>query len=415
MKVGDHIKLIHDRSLDIWSILDTKWINPECKWISIIQVADGRHDFVGFRVVAAYLDLVDEHIRLQVILHGGLQKLRRALGAVDDVEVDASRVKRIMLFQSLLMSKLLYGSGAWQPMHIQTQRSWHSKLMHLYASIAPSVICAEGVSTLDILADVSLACPQLVLAVQRLRLFSRVMRSEMTDLLAVLQAQAPGEGWLDSVCQDIVHMSRLLPIPEVVEAATNGCSRTLAQYAFAHPRFFLALSKRAMQAYQCYLRIWRDFRKFQSDFDHDASQFGVTWHDSFVPRTHAADFICDFCNASFHTFHGLCTHVWKQHQISTVAQSYAQGATCRACLKRYDGRSALINHLRYFRTGCLLKLIATTAPLSPEEIRKYSTKTVSKFSKSVTLSARLAIDVQLSAYLARFFPGHGNVVPICHT
>ena len=148
-----------------------------------------------------------------------------------------------MLFRSLLMSKLLFSSGAWQCMQIRTQRSWYSQLMNLYAAIAPTTKRGEGVSTLDLLADVKLDSPRLVLAVQRVRLFARVMQSEMLELFAVLQAQSSDESWLGLVCQDLTQFARLVPLPELAHAAHTNNSRAIANFSFAHPKFLLLWSR----------------------------------------------------------------------------------------------------------------------------------------------------------------------------
>ena len=277
---------------------------------------------------------------------------------------------RTMLFQALIMSKLVFSSGAWQQMHIHTQRTWHSQVMRLYAAIAPSVVRAEGVSTLDLLADVKLASPRLVLACQRVRLFSRIMQGEMIDLFAVLQAQDVETSWLTLVCRDLVQMSRLLPLPELDEALVQEDAKTIANFCFTHPSFLQKVTKKVVQSFQQYLQLWKDFRHFQKAYDDEASAFGVTWHDTITPRSLVDSYGCDYSTASFPTFHGLCTHVWKQHNIVAVAQKYAIGNTCRACLKRYDGRPQLLHHLKYFRTGCLLKLISQCPPLSESELQE---------------------------------------------
>ena len=285
---------------------------------------------------------------------------------------------KVMLFQSLLMSKLLFSSGAWQSMHIQTQRSWHSKLMHLYASIAPTLKRADGISTLDLLADVGLASPRLVLAIQRVRLFARVIQSEMVELFAVLQAQQEDTSWLQMICQDITQFARIVPLTELDHPTQTVTPRALANYAFEHSRFLPLLCKKVITAYQSYLRLWRDFRQFQAAYDSEATAFGITWHSAIAPRSTEAFYSCDHCSATFPSFHGLCTHVWKQHQVAAVAQRYATGSTCRACLKRYDGRQQLIHHLRYFRTGCLLKLIATKLPMNDEDLEAIQQEDLAK-------------------------------------
>ena len=275
---------------------------------------------------------------------------------------------RLLLFQSLLMSKLTYGCGAWQYMHIQTQRSWHSQLMKLYASIAPVMKRAEGVSTLDILADIGVAPPILVLMCHRFRLFGRLLQVELHEILAVLQAQQPETSWLQLLCQDVTRIASLVTRPDLHRPGDSPDIQSLASLAFQQPRYFAKLSKKVVEIYQGYLKLWKDYRRFQADFDREAQSHGVDWTERETPQHVEGSFVCDHCAAVFDSFHGLCTHTWKLHNIHNVAQQYAITPTCRACLKCYDGRSQLLQHLKYFRTGCLLKLIATVPPLTEAEL-----------------------------------------------
>ena len=79
-------------------------------------------------------------------------------------------------------------------------------------------------------------------------------------------------------------------------------------------------------------------------------------------------YLCDQCEARFSTFNRLRAHVFKKHRVSNVAQRFAITSRCRACLRQYEGRQQLLHHLKYFRTGCLLKLIASVLPLTDEQL-----------------------------------------------
>ena len=54
---------------------------------------------------------------------------------------------KAMLHKTLVMSKLLYGSGAWQHMHIQTARSWNNQIMQMYSRLAPTLQRGPGTYT----------------------------------------------------------------------------------------------------------------------------------------------------------------------------------------------------------------------------------------------------------------------------
>lgn len=52
----------------------------------------------------------------------------------------------------------------------------------------------EGTYTMDILAHSGLQHPHMLLTCQRLSLFDRLMQTELTELMALLQAQDPRAG-----------------------------------------------------------------------------------------------------------------------------------------------------------------------------------------------------------------------------
>ena len=159
---------------------------------------------------------------------------------------------RAMIFQSLIMSRLQYNIGAWQQLHMHTARSWQTQLVTLYSQMHPQLARGPGVHNLDIVAGARQVHPMLVIGTNRIRLFDRLMQTEMTPLFAVLQAQSPGEGWLHLVAQDILRVIQYVPLPEVADIAATDDHAKLAQYSFHHPR---ALSKLANRCNMRYLQL----------------------------------------------------------------------------------------------------------------------------------------------------------------
>lgn len=61
--------------------------------------------------------------------------------------------------------------------------------------------------------------------------------------------------------------------------------------------------------------------------------------------------------------------MFKKHNLANAAQRYAIGNQCRGCLKTYH-RDQLIHHLKYFKTGCLVKLSVLVPELADEELEQ---------------------------------------------
>eukprot|EP00438_Fugacium_kawagutii_P015216 Skav228710 [mRNA] locus=scaffold3960:153821:158698:- [translate_table: standard] len=274
-----------------------------------------------------------------------------------------------LLFRSLVLSKLQYGIGAFQQLHVHSARSWNSQLMNLVRTMTPHIQPGPGIYHLDILAATELCPPLMLLSHQRLLLFDRICQTEMCELFAVLQHQDPTTGWLGQVCHDIVCLQAYASDPSILQwaGALDFCS--LAHQCHAHPKTLTHLGKRGLKACRLYLKLWQQFREFQQHMREDAHRYGISPQIA-VPEVQPSFFQCDDCSATFSTYKALCTHVFKQHGDGNIAHQYAAGNCCRSCLKVYHSRTQLVHHLQYFRTGCLLHLIMTVPPLSLEALQE---------------------------------------------
>ena len=98
--------------------------------------------------------------------------------------------------------------------------------------------------------------------------------------------------------------------------------------------------------------------------------YDIQWTFDEAPRTAPGAFQCDMCDKVFADHHALCTHVYKCHQVLNIAHRYALSHRCRGCLKQYHSREEVIHHLKYYRTGCLVKLILTVPPATDVELNE---------------------------------------------
>lgn len=111
-------------------------------------------------------------------------------------------------------------------------------------------------------------------------------------------------------------------------------------------------------------------RQFQTDFQTILEHHEVQVQENVAIPQPMEGFSCDRCQPVFTSFKALCSHTYQQHGEGNIAHKYADGNTCRACLKTYDSRVQLVHHLKYYRTGCLVKLICTVSPMTEEECQQ---------------------------------------------
>ena len=271
---------------------------------------------------------------------------------------------RRQLFQSLVMSKLVYGAGAWPMLHVQTARSWRSQMLNLFAKIVARVTPGPSHYHMDTLATCELPHPMMILAFQRFRLMDRICHTDMGELFSLLQHQSPHDGWFALILNDLHRLSQTLPTHEVFGVASNQDAAELAHYCLQHPKALCNVTKWATKHYIAQLSLWKAFRKFQLLFEDDATQYGFDWTLQQHEQPAPAHYECPTCQATFPTYKALCTHTYKKHSELNVVHKYAITNVCRSCLKVYHSRTQLVHHLKYMRTGCLVHLIAAVPPLS---------------------------------------------------
>lgn len=275
---------------------------------------------------------------------------------------------RVMLFNALVKSRLTFGSGAWQLMNVQSANLWHRRMMRLYLSLVPSLKPGPGVTHLDGLVKSGQVPPIFVLAVQRMALFDRVIHSDMPELWAMLQAQNSHAGWFALVRYDMCQIRQYMPHHALLSRLDQSSFQELAQYGYQHPMAYSRMAKQLLKLHKMYHPIWTDFRQFETAFLEDAQQAGLCLHSTRIPAQQSSLYECDFCAATFDTYQALCSHTFQRHQEFNVAQRFVVGNTCQACRRQYDSRQAVVQHLKYVRTGCLAKLVLHYKPLTDPEI-----------------------------------------------
>ena len=277
---------------------------------------------------------------------------------------------RHLIFRSLVISRLMYGSGAWHSFNVLTLRSFCTQLIQLYRFLTPHLVPQAGVTRLDLVAHSAQPHPLLLLASQRMSLFDRLAQVDMSELFAVLQNQPSDSSWYHSVLTDISFLLRTVPDDHIASLLQDSAPFSLAQHSFQVPMVFTKFCKKVCKTFQAYCQLWKTFRHFQQKFDQACSTAGVTWEYAASPLQPTDGFVCEECSATFDSFKALCTHTFKKHRQYSLAQYYTASNQCRACLKTYDQRKQVIHHLKYVKTHCLTKLVCLYAPLSDEEVQE---------------------------------------------
>eukprot|EP00438_Fugacium_kawagutii_P003075 Skav220259 [mRNA] locus=scaffold1696:422156:429340:+ [translate_table: standard] len=148
------------------------------------------------------------------------------------------------------------------------------------------------------------------------------------------------------------------------------CPQPIAQLCAQQPRSLIKFGKRASKIFRAYGQLWKVFRQFQKDFEKDCMHYGIMSTQLDSAPQQGELYRCTICDAVFPFFKALPSHGYQKHQLANLVQHFTCSNTCRACLKTYDSRRQVVNHLKYRHTGCMLKLMLSVPPLSTEEVEQ---------------------------------------------
>ena len=107
--------------------------------------------------------------------------------------------KRTQLFESLVLSRLLYGAETWVAMDDKTERTFHAAIIRLYRRLLP-IAADQHLSDEAILSQVLLPSPSELLRRARLRYVATLLHCGERQEWGLLEKIDPGLFWLKMTC-----------------------------------------------------------------------------------------------------------------------------------------------------------------------------------------------------------------------
>ena len=253
--------------------------------------------------------------------------------------------KRSELFQTLVASKVTYGTESWTLMDKLNKHYFHSAYMRLYRRLL-KLPHDQPVSDDQVSATLGLPQPTTVLRVARLRYLALLYKCEHVTPWAVLRADTQ---WIALVCDDLqwlwdlVRSTTKLPAPKeqfgpwenVLRYHRTYWKRLLqraVQLEILHTEDRLLLLQLHRDALECLAekgQLAYSPQLFQPAPAHDHQIFG-----------------CMYCNKRFRSHGGEGAHLCRAHGIVAPVRRLYDGTTCPACLREYHTFAKLQQHLR---------------------------------------------------------------------
>ena len=273
--------------------------------------------------------------------------------------------KRVQLFQSLVLSKLLYGSESW---HLADQRSkhfLHAAIMKLYRRLLrlrPDAAWHDD----EICVALCLPTPTELLRRSRLRYLCTLHQYEYTISWRLLHDD---QEWCNLVRDDLswlwrqIANSSSLPDPSV----TLDAWRYLWRF---HPGYWKGLVRRAFM--HSALQRQNDVlvRTHHIDFLEVLKTERITVElDAGQPEARHVEtqalFACLGCRKAFRSKAGEGAHMFRCHGAISSLRWLFDTTACPSCLKEYHSFGRLKAHL-YANEACRLRLQNRPALPAPE-------------------------------------------------
>ena len=272
---------------------------------------------------------------------------------------------RVQLMQSLVLSKMLYGSGTWYEVPRRTIQKLESTIMRFFRSILDQGFWNNSHLTDDELrVQFRLPTFRALLAIARLRFLAHIAVHDHDYHRAILYEERKyNKGWLYEIEDDLAWMLTCASCPDMPQIPhSHDTWPPFLQWLKTASTCWKSWIHRTMKNHQLRETIAMECIGFhQQIFDAlKAGGFAVHQPDQVVEAqmTHS----CPECLAVFTTSTGVAVHRAKKHGIHSPLRAYVQSATCPGCLRDMWTSQRVIQHLRYRPNRCLDRVIAGREP-----------------------------------------------------
>eukprot|EP00434_Breviolum_minutum_P016134 symbB.v1.2.014218.t1/scaffold1036.1/size142803/5 len=272
---------------------------------------------------------------------------------------------RLQLLQSLVFSKLLYGSGTWYEVSRRVLQKLESAVMRYFRSVVGVGFWQdERLTDDDIRAKFQIPTLRTMVAVARLRFLKHVAshgHDYHRDLL--IAERATTKGWLYEVEDDLRWMascSDLSSMP-VIPGSSDMWSPFFDWLRTSTPSW-KSWIRRTMRMHYLRENLAGECKSFHAQMFQMLRDNGAVLHEPVLETDSAPKHACPECEALFDTATGVAVHRAKKHGIHCPIKDYVQSETCPGCLKHMWTSQRVIQHLRYRPNRCLDRVVAGRTP-----------------------------------------------------
>lgn len=256
---------------------------------------------------------------------------------------EIEQAKRMELFQTLVMTKLLYGAESWLALDAKTQQRFHAHVISLYKRLAK--LPQDGhFSDDEVLVTVHMLSPTELLRRARLRYLGTLIRAGLPDAWTVLS--------LDSEWRTLLEEDMIWMWDQLKRASDLGDPRShYPQWLLLmqmHPGHWKRLIRRACE--HCMMQRQKRVQVRQLHSEALSAMWRLFPQDmkpEMPKQEQQGAFGCMHCQMSFRSHAGEEAHMFKVHTQASHLRALSDHPSCPACLKFFHTMQKLKAHLHY--------------------------------------------------------------------
>ena len=283
---------------------------------------------------------------------------------------------RLRLLDSLVLSKLFFGIGAWKPLAPKLQQKVEAAVMKMYRAVTGTAYNATtslpNLTDAELLQRYKLYSPRLRITRDRLLYCGQLARAgpELTWEAVLLEHSVlKDNSWLGAVEADLAWLQRI--VPDILpEGSTWSDWRTLwSQQDGSWNR----LVKRACRLHHLQESTMSEVHLWHHRILTSLKKFGALF-DGAEPFTtqEYVEYACP-CGQAFSSPQGLAAHRRLKHGHHAPEFGYVDSPTCPICLRYFWTINRVRQHLAYIPRGgggnpCFNELRRCGLLVNPEEV-----------------------------------------------
>ena len=316
--------------------------STETHILSMRVISSYRHLGVRF---AMNLDYDREVVSRVGAAHQAFAQMQKAIFCNKAIPLPG----RLVLFQSLVLSRLLYGCAVWAELSAASYRKLEAAVTGFYRRI-----CNTGFWSSDHLTDQAflqsnrLVSFRIFWARHRLCYLHHIASHGHTFHKSLLLMEFQNEkGWLFEVADDLRWLAKFHELPFDIPVDRAGWISAWSALRDCRPwrKWVVKAVAKHLEQEKIAYEICYYHRQIQTELEEAGME--LTPEPSSLDACKQTMYACAHCEASFCSAQQLALHAFKVHQQRSAESRYVQSEVCAGCLRTFHTTFRVVQHLHY--------------------------------------------------------------------